>query len=509
MKKKQPDKPLKSSAATFEARMCSAPSITLPEFKNAKPVHLDFHTKTNLFALTLIRLWTNQKKNEGTNFIPQYQYCAKTQQLFELRLPSNVVPFHQQSAIDIKHYFLGKFAQNLGSLSLLNVFMSSAFTGRSLGILTSTRSYNLFFTQKLSPFWLDYFKDSHGSYLFEPDLIEKKIIGFTLDQTQKKWWDDALDRDQSGESNINLMNLFMNEMFETTLRIMLTPNEFLHKIAKLTLGGDQLANSFYTYFFNKINRFKSLVDNTIPAWQDYIKDKGYHDFEIYLADALRLWINGELVIKNADIHIPEAMIVNAMSQHIPHLENVCVVNKVKYYSLNHKIDCVNYFIQQAANYTWFDVSTQPDHEILLLLDQLTDGLHDEMSWILMQMEFTAKTTLVLNALLIKSIEFQKHNIATFLVLQKPELLNNPALINSSVAGVQVWVRHCSLYFAQESKNESLIYFLKQMDEKTRLAGGHVAHAPLSTLQSRAAFFSEKSKQDNSKNTTYLTFNMPH
>jgi len=413
-------KPFKNAAATFEARGCSAPSITLPEFKNTTPEVLDFHTKANLFAITLIRLWTGKDKHEKTNFIPLYEYCTKTKRWTELLLPTNVVPFHQQSATDMKCFFSAGFAQNLGSLSLLNVLMSSEFTGNSLGIVTSPRSNNPYFTQKLCPFWLDYFKDSNESYLFRSDLSERKLMGFTLDQTQKKWWDEALERNDTGKSPIELSGLFIEEMFETILRIMVTPNEFLREIANLTFGQDHLIDSFYAYFHNKLENFKSellsLIDNDEKqAWQDYIRDKGRLHFSACLTEVSSFWVEEQCVIKNVPINIQESVMVNAMSQQIPNLENVCLVSKVKDYSLNHKIDCVYYFIAQA-NIHWSDVSTQPAHRIWLLLDQLADGLYDEMmKWILMPMKFTSETIPFLNELLIKSMEFKKNNITTLLV----------------------------------------------------------------------------------------------
>lgn len=447
--------PLKNGAATFSARGCSAPSITVPEFKYNKQINIDFHTKTNLFALELIRLWTPRKDHEHHNFIPQYTFCKIKQEL--LCTLSDAGPFYDIHADRVHNYFSRGFAQNLGALSLLNALMSSGFRERSLGIVVSYSS-ELMFTQKLCPFWLDYFNDS-----IESRSLSESIKNFSLDPQHKKWWDDALKRDEQGVSHIELSPLFLGEMFETALRIVVTPNDLLQEMARLTLGEDESADLFCTYFFNKIEQFKiefqMIINAEENAWAEYRKHKGAHDIRTYLSDLFCFRIDETLVTQNLSANISESVILKGMSKFVSKMEQLCHVGTISKYTLDNRIACVRYFVYEAHQ-RWSDVSNQPDHKIWVILEQLTNGLAQELQWVDVQIQLPDDISIFLQDFLTTSIQLQKDNIATFLVLQNRELLTNHTSTSGSLTEVDVWVNQCLLYFDQATKQESLIDFLK-------------------------------------------------
>ena len=455
----QKQRPYKGAAATFLARQGSVPLETLSEFKSQpKQSPSAFHQQTNLFASMLLRLWTPKKEEEDRNFIPHYQPCPIEgfRRLTELDLPPSSAPFHHYSPMLIQHYFLVKDARNLGALSFLNALMCGSFQSRSLGIVNSPKTQTLYFTQKLSVFWFDFFNHSSEPQPLSHTFFDHKLQGFTQGDDQKSWWDDVLSNGELSQSPIiDLRDLFLNEMFETALRIYVTPLPLLQDMINRVLGQYALTGQFSLYFFNKIEQFKKdfiallYIDEQIE-WLDYIQEHGFDVFNRYAATLTRFSIMGKTYDSNYFFGL---MLTHAASLKILNLIGYFSLDVITPLSFDNKAIIFDYLIKQA-DHDWDILVQNPACKVWDTLDELAKTLSTNTEWQRQTVGLCSLAIYCLPLILMKSIQFRKTNLAIFFLVQKPEWINWPIFQTSHLllSDDQVWLDHSLLYLAQQLGN---------------------------------------------------------
>jgi hypothetical protein len=284
---KPAERALKAGAASFTQCLEEHRGELHPDFRQRKPNSA--HQRANLLALTLMRMWTQPNEGEPCNFMLKYEleHQDTRVKLKETGLPALARPYHQCAPESMLRYFSKGEAQNLGSLTLLNLLMCSEWDDRSLGIVTSPASGKPWFTQRLTSFWIDYFWDDYN----HPDLTrplnwldhgwrEYTALGFKFNAHHVTWWNKAYVAS-------NAQQLLLTELFRTALFIHLTPDELLEAVIKQALGEDERASGFAPYFFNKIRVFKkTFLEKLLPedqqAWREFIKQEGSATLSGYL-----------------------------------------------------------------------------------------------------------------------------------------------------------------------------------------------------------------------------------
>lgn len=474
MTKRQKKTSPRGAVATLLARQGPNLLETLAEFKftpSSKPIPKLFHNKTNLFASTLIRLWTPQKEGEVDNFTPHYipDITQGSLEWKELNLPPNAAAFHRYPAELMQGYFSVGAAQNLGSLTVLNLLMGSKLQSDSLGIVESPKTQALYFTQKLSSFWHDYFNTSDTTNLFDTRSFDEKLEHFTQKATHQCWWDEALNRSiVSGDANEMLRALFLNEMFETALRIHITPTRLLQEIANETLGQDDETAPFCAYFFDKIERFNADFETLLNRGErqerlNYIEQHGRDTYTRYAMTLATFRTREEFPFN--DIYLISAsasMLVNAMSLNIPDLLTDCSVDVIRFLLLEEKVAFFVYVMNQFDHY-WPALARRPEHYAWIVLSCLATALNTQLQSQNMTLALCSNSTSFLQNLLIKSIQFKKQEIAFFLLSQKQDVVHQPIQQSAHLLPEdQQWLDHSFLYFSKHHQNETIVGVLKSM-----------------------------------------------
>jgi len=458
---------LKGPTATFKALLYNDYSQTLPEYKQQQSSF--FNKKTNLFAMTLIRLWTSTQEQEIGNFIPHYR-VDHNQDITNSTLLKKVVPYYQSSAKEMHQQFIDGRAQNLGALTILNLLMSSKLTSNSLGIAKSPVSQRPVFTQKLCTFWQDYFEAANTIHLFNrSSVFEQKLLGFTRNNKYLHWWSSVVNP-QNNSSNTNpiiLQRLFLKEMFEVALRICVTPECILEKIANNILGENELSTPFISYFFKKIRQFReqffSLMSQAeIQLWFEFIKEHGLLAFQLYQTDLAQFKIMDHLIINDVSIKVPEWLMVNATLLNIPQLTHCYSMAVIRGYSIESKGLLFGYLMGHIR-LNWQVVATNSADEAWDFIDQLVQGYHAELQLNQSKLNFSQDDLLFLRYLAMKSIQLGKNELSTFLVLQNPQLTQEIILKSDYIIlGDEQWIRHSLIYIAQQANNAFMASFFKEM-----------------------------------------------
>lgn len=464
--------PYKSSAETFLARTRSSSDSTLPEFKvqpdvSKQPTNDLMRNKTNLLAFALLQLWTPKKQNETENFIPCYELEDYTDilKLREHHLTDSVYAFHQFSWVKINNYFSHGLAQNLGALTLLNLLMSSKCSSSSLGIAISPVTSDYLFTQKFCSFWLDYFNSDSQFDLFSQRSFDQQLNGF-IQLEHKTWWNNVL-RNKNG-SSMSVKPIFLNEIFETALRIYLTPTYFLEEIASKILDKDHTKNNFKLYFFNKIERFKQNFDSLLSPeeqqnWHDYIHKNGSLCLHSYLRALPQFRIEGDITFQYACPKISSLMYIHAMRLKIPNLMPYLSSFAFEKYLLGDVVVCFIYCIEEIKR-EWEIIGMLPEHDAWRLLEKLVMILEDNRDNYEITMNFSKDTESFLHYFVMKCILLQKNNIAGFLLQEFKTLINLPILPSLYLMEEEhVWLNHSPAQIAQQVGNYSITDFLAEQN----------------------------------------------
>ena len=457
--------PLRSSAATLVSLNTETRFETLREFagpeRTTQPL---LQLKANLCASYLLKLLIPTQPGEPLNFLPHYQPTPNKTglELTELHLGNSAVPYHQEDPLNLNHPFSHKRTQNLGALIGLNLFMSSDFNQKSLGLVSSPTTGNLFFTQKLSSFWSDYFNKTAPLHLFSSDLnttMEKSIALFCSEN--EDWW--AATGIQSDPEEIQSTMIY--EWLEVALRLYLTPDPFLQLIVETIVGDEPNAVEFNRYVLKQLNHFRQHFFSILSSaqeetWHEMIQDNGLLYYKRYLNEisTYHLYDSGQmnpLLFRE----VQELILHRAMLLGIPSLDDPRILSHIEY-SLRRSVLIVafNYLLQRMDSH-WPQFNDNPDYFLWSVMENITDGLADPTGC------FIERRGQYHCYFFLKSIEFHKNHTARFFIQDIPHAQHS-AHVNQPfprelcfLEEHEAMVDHSLLHFALQKKNPLAVNLL--------------------------------------------------
>jgi hypothetical protein len=422
MEKALKNTPYKGGVATFVFTHGPVRLETLPEFMPPpKKSPTSFQLKTNMFALHLMRLWTPKTEETGGSFIPNYQACfvEGTRRIKEIDLPPKVTSFDKASPELFQAYFSSGDARNLGAITFLNLLMSGDFQSQSLGVVERPDTGAHYFTQKLSFFWQDYFNGPTPLRLFSVAPFEHKLKGFSREKTHKAWWDVAL-----GSSGNSFRALFLNEIFETALRIYLTPMQLLNEIGHQVLGQDALRPPFQRYVLEQISFFKKNFRTLFHLeeqmdWIDFLDSHGEDRLTRYTAELLDFHANGNRIIPTTQAGpLQASILISAIQLTTPNLINHFSLDVIHYLSYTNKLVCMTYLVDEAHR----DLGAFIGHDAIWdVMDELAKTLNFNIEFNENPIVLLLKSTDYLSLLVLKSTQLEKQHLASFLNSQSAAL----------------------------------------------------------------------------------------
>jgi hypothetical protein len=444
---------------------------TLAEFKPKLPLSF-FHQRANLFAFTLLRLWTPIYPHETTNFVPQFNLSEK-KILNNNEVLTNVRPFHESSATRMNQHFMSLQAQNLGALTMLNLLMSGKLHGKSLRIVQSPETQALFFSQAWCPFWIDFFLQEKSMHWFSSEPIDIKFMGFQRDNPWKAWWRTAFHRgDQALNHSTHILprSLCTNECIDTAMRLYLTPNELLDNLMDDILGEHPLTDAFKKYFFARFERFKqtfesmALFDNAMD-WNEYMTENGAHYFNEYNQYISTFDYSGWDKQSACRMHFSPSifapLLVQAISLGIEDLSPLLRNKEILEASMDDQIFCFSYTITESQRLWNLSLVHQPNHSLWLLMNEFATRLDSIFRDESIKLSLSSDQASFLISCLMKSIQFHHDALASFLICHSVNLANQSiASSKFLLSSDSHWIGHSLVYFAKTINHEPIHRLLK-------------------------------------------------
>lgn len=457
--------PLRGSAATFTALLPENRRLTLPEFSYAQTI--PFKKQTDVLALTLIRLWTLEKLGGHQTPIGKNSSSgSKADVLHQDSNPWQTSAFYHISPETIHQHFVGGQPKNLGALTLLNLLLSNRDTPRSLGVTTNTKTAEFFFTPLSSSFWSDYFYPPyHHYFLTTQGPLEYYLArGLSLDK-HTAWWKTALQGQNDTEQRVvHLEELFQFEIFETALRILLTPNAVIERLVQLTIQQTDL--NFNQYLFKTINQFKKiffdiLSENQKEQWTSWVAGHGLFYFKSYMnyLSQLRVDFNPKLT-PNLPVKIVENLVLKGMKLNIPHLHCAISLDQIRGFTVNSKAQLFDYLIEQFED-NWGKIAAQPYAELWVFTHQLLSNLEEEFALCSIALNIDNGVKPFLCHFMMTCMSLGKYSFIKFLLSQDDTLVHLPIKKSATLLpDDEKWANHSLLYFAQQKKDDTMIALLQ-------------------------------------------------
>ncbi|HBI21153.1 MAG TPA: hypothetical protein DDY37_00955 [Legionella sp.] len=429
-----------------------------------KKIEYSLQARANLFASDLLKLLTPIQPGENINFLPNYQpqlYSASLK-LSELDLDKSAAPYHQHDPTAIRHQFSQRKTQNLGALICLNLFMASAFHDTSWGVVLSPVTGNPFFTQKLSSFWSNFFNQTTPIHLFSHPLDRSIALSIAhLSSKNASWWKETdINTDQH-----DLHQTLLNECFEVALRLYLTPESFIEFIADSIVGTDLNAKRFKQHVMDQITHFKTnflsiLSSSQKAAWHALIQDKGLGYYKKFAEE-----ISGFYMYKSGSIsrsllkYTTESMLQRAMLMGIPSLDDPLILTDIECCFRQDVLIVAATYILDRVDHHWPQLNENRDYFLWSIFDELTSKLEKTKGYCI------GNTNHLHIYMLLKSIAFQKNNVARLFIQGIPHL-KTPGVINQPFPAELCYleehkalVGHSLLHIALQYKNNNIAHFL--------------------------------------------------
>jgi hypothetical protein len=439
---------LRGGAATFSALLPENRRSTLPMFSHAQTIQ--FKKKADLFALTLIRLWTSVKLTNNQTNISEWQTSS----------------FYTIPPLAIHQQFIEGQPKNLGALTLLNLLLSNREAPRSLGVTMSTKTAEFFFTQLNSAFWSDYFYPPYNNYFFttEGSFEQHLTRGLSID-THAAWWKTALQGEDGTEQRIvALEELFQFEIFETALRIFLTPTSVIERLGQLTLG--QLDPNFNQYLFRTIDQFKEkfvgmLSEHQQLQWRSWIATQGLFHFKDYMRYLSQLRINSDPVLTpTLPLEIVQNLLLNGIELNIPNLYCMMSIEQIRGFTVANKARILAYFLEQFED-NWEKIANQPNDELWIFTSEFVVFLEEELIRLSSKIKIGYEIKQFACHFMMKCMSLGKHSIVNFLLSQDDTLVHVPIKKNATLLpDEEKWANHSLLYFAQQQENHEMVTLLQ-------------------------------------------------
>jgi hypothetical protein len=424
---------LKSSAATFNARLPQNRGETFAHFSHTQTVQ--FKKNADTFAQALIRLWMSGDASAKTRRDGTWQ----------------TVDFYTMSPLTVHQQFKSGQARNLGALALLNTLMCNQTIPESLGVRMNVETTDFYFTQQKGSFWSDYHTPSlHHDFLTTGSLLKQSLTQSLSAHTDAHaaWWEISV------QDDVNIEETFQLEIFETALRIFLTPTSMLKQLQQATLK--QSHPDFEHYFFNKIKllraRFVSMLSEPDRMqWLCWFTRRGPFYVEAYIRYVSASPIGSRLI---------QAIVLNAIELGIPKLHCVLSLEDMRALSLSNKAQLFDYCIEQFEE-NWQSLAHQPTDELWQFTEALATCLEKELKLASSQIGIDRAIKPFLCHFMMTCMALGKHNLVNFLLTQDDTLVhmpirNRPTLLPDDKS----WENHSLLYYAQEKKYSEMVALLQ-------------------------------------------------
>ena len=418
--------------------------------------------------MTLLRLWVPIKQDEDHSFIFHYPSCTPDQTLsHEQIIRQATVPFHQYPALTMHKAFASGYPQNLGALTLLNLLMGSKLNNNSLGIVESDSTESPYFTQVVCDFWCDFLTNSPAPHLFNSTIsFDEQLTGFLMNH-HEAWWKTAFEGGcQTSETSTsrNLNELFRSELFETALRIYLTPINILTRIERLTLN--QHSQPFIDHFLTRIELFKyqfvQLLSVTWQVeWKAWLVNDGLIHALNYMKHISQFKVDNTPVLHHSSsIVFLENYMQAAIALHLPDVHILFHTNEVIFFHPSIKIK-VFYYLISVLEEQWPHITKRLDDPLWIYINEFIKGLRETLSLRGQNIRFTPQNKSFLADVLMKCIQLKKDDLMMLILYQDNTLVNVPIRkAEHLLPEDEIWANHSLLYFAQSQGNEDMVTYLK-------------------------------------------------
>tara|TARA_R110002126_G_scaffold177321_1_gene326212 strand:- start:27407 stop:28903 length:1497 start_codon:yes stop_codon:yes gene_type:complete len=435
---------LRSSTATLWAQIPKDIRSTLSTSRHAQAQH---KRNTHVLALALIRLWT-ASESEG------YTQLHTTQK----------IPLDNISPDTIHQQFVNEQPSNLGALTLVNLLLSNKDFPTSLSMNMNMNmnmgTADFLFTQQGGTFWSDYNArapvDAHH-FLTTTDSLEESLARALSRKmgTHAAWWQIALQGIAPKEQrSIPLTKLFQFEIFETALRIFLTPMPMIEQLADATLKHHD--SNFNHYLFRKIAQFKErflsmLSEHQYTQWHRWIARQGLFHVKNYIRYMSHPEISSEFM---------QHIVHSSIELSIPNLYRIVPFEHMRNFTINNKAQLLDYLIAQFEK-NWQHVATQPMNKLWMFTDALVISLDVELRRQSTTIGIEPEVKLFLGHFMMACMSLKKHALIRFLVSQDDTLVHIPIQKKATLLPEdEKWANHSLLYFAQQKNHTEMVALLK-------------------------------------------------
>ncbi|MDF1827755.1 MAG: hypothetical protein P1U39_05705 [Legionellaceae bacterium] len=424
---------LKSSAATFYAQLPQNRGLTLPDFNHAQT--MQFKKSADNFARALIQLWTSGDASAQARCDVAWQ----------------TLDFYSLSPRTVHHQFKDGQSKNLGALAFLNMLLANPTIPESLGVLLHLETNDFYFTQRAGSFWADYHTPSlHHDFLTTERSLEQALTRSlsTHNDAHAAWWQSAVQED------IHMNQIFQLEIFETALRIFLTPTSMLEHLGQAIVKQSNL--DFEHYFFRKINLFKTrfvtmLSDLERMQWLGWLTRHGPYYVEGYMRYVAPSPFGSEFM---------QAIVQNAIELDIPKLHHLISSENMRAFSLTNKAQLFDYCIEQFEEH-WQALAHQPTDALWHFTEALAASLDEELKQTSSQISIDRAIKPFLGHFIMTCMSLEKHTLVNFLLAQDDTLVHVPIRNSSTLlADDKPWGNHSLLYFAQQKKYPEMVALLQ-------------------------------------------------
>lgn len=473
---------LRSSSATLVAQLPPNKRSTLPMFSHAQTTQ--HKRNTHALALALIRLWT---ASESEGYVPFHA--------------TQKIPLGNISPDTIHQQFVNGQSSNLGALTLVNLLLSNKDFPTSLSMIMNMGTADFSFTQQGGTFWSDYNArapvDAHH-FLTTTDSLEEalaralsmKMGTDSNTNAHAAWWQIAVQGiDPAEKRSITLGELFQFEIFQTALRIFLTPIPMIEQLANATLKHHD--PDFNHYLTRKIAQFKDqflgmLSEHQYTQWLFWLERRGPFQVKEYIKYVSKSQMSYKLM---------QPILLSGIELSIPKLYRIISLEHMRNFTVYFKTQLFDYLLQQVEE-NWQHIAHHPGDELWVFTDALVISLDVELRRQSTTIGIEPEVKPFLGHFMMTCMSLKKHALIRFLLSQDDTLVHMPIQKKATLRPEdEEWVNHSLLYFAQQKNHTEMVLLLKSKGARLLMieSGEKMIESPKAKHRAsrrRASFFGQ-------------------
>lgn len=377
-------------------------------------------------ALELISLWIPRRVKELYNYTMHYKYQAVNDKMLvsPICYTSTARHYTQIDAKIMRDGFAKGESYHLGSLIFLNYILDGCLTDKNLGIVHSLSGIYYFMQRAEGALFFARFLNRQDTTLGQLNLMD-----FIESSKHTEWWDKVIPEEITDKHTAEkfLRRLFLPEIFQTVLRIHLTPVRVIDMIVNELTDPDfnyselksyitQLKCTNLTFFVD------SLSDEEFSEWKIFLKEHSQRVYDIYKND-LHTCLNKFDYMSNNEFysHCMLDMFVNADKCRLPGLEKrLGFDHRVLGMTTTQKVTAFNYFYYLITSQSNIYGSTH-DYVVWKYFDSLCSSLCGELNGTELECQDDERKLHSVQALMMFACRFKFNNICCFLLIRYPFL----------------------------------------------------------------------------------------